>query len=197
MSLYLRHVERVASEGKPTISSRALGNALDFTDAQVRKDLAYFGHLGHPGVGYRVSELIPRLKKVLGTDRSWPVALVGAGNLGRALVSHPGFVARGFALTTIFDAISAGETVEAIVVQPMEALTEVIRRDGIRLAILAVPAEAAQAVADQLIEAGVHGILNFAPVMLDVPEHVTVNAVDLAGQLEQLAFAVHDADSVR
>ena len=182
----------MGAAGRPTISSRELGNALDLTDAQVRKDLAYFGSFGHPGVGYRVGELVRQLKQVLGTDRSWPVALIGAGNLGRALASHPGFTARGFALTTIFDSALAGETVEALVVQPMEALAEVLRRDKIRLAILAVPAEAAQAVADQLVEAGIAGILNFAPVTLDVPDHVSVNAVDLAAQLEQLAFAIRE-----
>jgi redox-sensing transcriptional repressor len=188
-------VERVGAAGRPTISSRELGNALDLTDAQVRKDLAYFGTFGHPGVGYRVGELVRQLKQVLGTDRSWPVALIGAGNLGRALASHPGFTARGFALIAIFDAAAAGETLEALPVQPMDALVETVKREKIRLAILAVPAEAAQGVADQLVEAGIHGILNFAPVTLDVPDHVSVNAVDLAAQLEQLAFAIRDGDA--
>ena len=196
LSFYLRQLEAFRRAERHTISSRQLGEALGYTDAQVRKDLAYFGQFGRPGIGYRVEDLITQLRKILGTDKVWSVLLVGAGNLGRALMAYRGFLRKGFQLAAVFDTDPAkrGQSFGDLQILPMSDLPAVATRDAIRLAIMAVPAEAAQAVADQLVAAGVRGILNFAPVALNVPATVAVQSVDLAVSLEQLAFkmSVHD-----
>lgn len=193
LSLYLRQLETFHRAGRHTISSRQLGDSLGYTDAQVRKDLAYFGQFGQPGIGYRVAELIPHLRHILGTDRTWSVLLVGAGNLGRALAAYRGFEARGFRLAAVFDADPAkvGTTLAGLSVRPMGELSETVRALEIRLAIVAVPTEAAQDVADALAEAGIAALLNFAPTRLNVPRHVAVGSVDLAVHLEQLSFQVN------
>src|SRR3954466_14327093 len=192
LSLYLRQLESFKRKDRKTISSKQLGESLGLTDAQVRKDLAYFGQFGHPGIGYRVDELIAKVKQILGTDKTWNVLIVGAGNLGRALMAYRGFDAKGFRLAAVFDNSPslAGKKLGAFTVQPLSELTETIRKQNIRLGILAVPADHAQDVADQLVAAGVKGLLNFAPVSLNVPPDVALNAVDLAVQLEQLSFQV-------
>ncbi len=196
LSLYLRQLEALAREGRATVSSRELGKALGLTDAQVRKDLAYFGQFGHPGIGYRVDEVIQRVKRILGTDRTWNTALVGAGNLGQALLAYRGFERKGFRLVAIFDADRAKvgfrpEGIENVAVQHIGDLPRTVARLKIMLAMIAVPAAAAQDVADQLVTAGVRGILNFAPVALAVPDSVAVSSVDLAVRLEQLSFQVN------
>jgi redox-sensing transcriptional repressor len=193
LSLYLRHLDDCATRGIRTISSRQLGQTLNLTDAQVRKDLAYFGPFGHPGIGYRVNDLIPRIRQILGTDRTWPVVLVGAGNLGRALAAYKGFSKKGFELRAVFDAdstvvgrVRVGD--QDLDVRHIDELSTVL--DEPCLGILAVPAEVAQTVAERMIQAGIRGILNFAPVALTVPEDVAVVGVDLAVHLEQLSFQV-------
>ncbi len=193
LSLYLRQLEAFRQKGRRTISSKQLGTSLNLTDAQVRKDLAYFGQFGHPGVGYRVDELIVQVKHILGTDKTSHVLLVGAGNLGRALIAYRGFDAKGFRLVAVFDNDSAkvGHRLGEFSVQPISQLADTVARLNIRLGIIAVPADVAQEVADQLIAAGVRGLLNFAPVSLHVPADVAINAVDLAVQLEQLSFQVN------
>ena len=180
----LQHAE------KHTISSKQLGDALGYTDAQVRKDLAYFGQFGHPGIGYRVEELINQLRKILGTDKVWNVLLIGAGNLGRALIAYRGFLRKGFRLAAIFDADErkVGQMFGDLKVTSMDRLAAVAAEQKIKLAILSVPAEAAQAVADKLVAAGIRGILNFAPVSISVAPDVSTQGVDLAVQLEQLSF---------
>jgi redox-sensing transcriptional repressor len=192
LSLYLRQLEAFKRKDRRTISSKQLGESLNLTDAQVRKDLAYFGQFGHPGIGYRVDELIAKVKQILGTDKTWNVLLVGAGNLGRALMAYRGFDAKGFRLVAVFDndPSKAGKKQANFTVQPLSELTETIRRQNIRLGILAVPADVAQDVADQLVASGVRGLLNFAPVSINVPPDVALNAVDLAVQLEQISFQV-------
>ncbi|MHC5023820.1 MAG: redox-sensing transcriptional repressor Rex [Planctomycetota bacterium] len=190
LSLYLRELEALPDHERPTISSMQLGRALGLTDAQVRKDLAYFGQFGHPGIGYRVSELIENLRKILGTDKAWNTALVGAGNIGRALLAYPRFGAKGFDIAAVFDIDPKviGRTVAGHTVRPMRDLTKLVRQREIKLGILAVPKAAAQGAADALIEAGVIGILNFAPVRLEVRDAVSVVSVDFSVSLEQLAF---------
>jgi redox-sensing transcriptional repressor len=190
LSFYLRQLEVFQRAEKHTISSKQLGDALGYTDAQVRKDLAYFGQFGHPGIGYRVEELIAQLRKILGTDKVWNVALVGAGNLGRALIAYRGFLRKGFRLAAIFDADEkkVGQEFGDLTVASMGILPAVTAGQNIKLAILSVPAEAAQAVADKLVAAGIRGILNFAPVSITVPPEISVQGVDLAVQLEQLSF---------
>jgi len=197
LSLYLRQLQSFKRKDRRTISSKQLGESLGLTDAQVRKDLAYFGQFGHPGIGYRVDELIGQVKRILGTDRTWNVLLVGAGNLGRALLSYQGFDSKGFRIAAVFDADPAkvGKNFDAHVIQRLSELEATIGRLQIKFGIIAVPAEAAQDVADRLIAAGVRGMLNFAPVSLRVPANVALNAVDLAVQLEQLSFQVNVSPS--
>lgn len=192
ISLYLRQLQAFRRSDRKTISSKQLGASLGLTDAQVRKDLAYFGQFGHPGVGYRVDDLIAKLRQILGTDKVWNVLLVGVGNLGRALCAYAGFEAKGFKLTAVFDRDPAkvGKRQADFTIRPLSELEATIRQMQIRVAILAVPAEAAQGVADQLVAAGIRGILNFAPAPITVPAQVTVNSVDLALQLEQISFQV-------
>ncbi len=193
LSLYLRQLEAFKRKDRRTISSKQLGESLGLTDAQVRKDLAYFGQFGHPGIGYRVDELIGRVRHILGTDRTWNVVLIGAGNLGRALLAYRGFESKGFHLVAVFDTDPAklAKKLGPFTIQPISEIPATVQKHGIRLAILAVPADAAQDVADQAIAAGVRGVLNFAPVSLTVPQDVAMTSVDVAVQLEQLSFQVN------
>ncbi len=199
LSLYLRQLEAFQDTNLRTVSSKQLGQALRITDAQVRKDLAYFGQFGQPGIGYDVDELIAKLRHILGTDQTWPVLLVGAGNLGRALLSYKGFQSKGFDVVAVFDEEASlhgrkvGENGPTI--QPMGKLDAVVKDTQIRLAILAVPAIVAQSVTDVMISAGIKGILNFAPVALQVPRGVSVANVDLAVHLEQLSFSIGSSDA--
>jgi redox-sensing transcriptional repressor len=195
LPLYLRRLESLSADGVQTISSRELAASLGQNDAQVRKDLAYFGTFGRPGVGYPVAGLITKLRKILGTDRLWRVALVGFGNLGRALVAYRGFQRKAFKIQAVFDADPAkiGRRAGDLVVQDGAEMVVEIRRLGIPLAILAVPGPVAQEVADRCVEAGVAGLLNFAPVKLNLPHDVSVINVDLTVRLEQLAFLVSSA----
>lgn len=193
LSLYLRQLEDFKRKDRRTISSKQLGESLGLTDAQVRKDLAYFGQFGHPGIGYSVDELITQVRRILGTDKTWNVLLAGAGNLGRALLAYRGFEKKGFRLMAVFDAdpLKIGKKLGSFVIQPLSELAATIQRLNIRLGIIAVPADNAQEVADRLVGAGIRGILNFAPMQVSVPPHIGMAAVDLAVQLEQLSFQVN------
>jgi redox-sensing transcriptional repressor len=193
LSLYLRSLEGLRSQGIPKVSSRQLGQAIGITDVQVRKDLTYLGNLGQPGIGYPTQELIAAIRRVLGIDREWAVALVGIGNLARALLRYKGFHQRGFRIVALFDTDPAkiGEVVEGLEVHPREKMQTVIAATGAELGLLAVPSDAAQSVADSLVNAGIRGLLNFAPTVLRLPPQVSLVAVDLTVQLEQLAFQVH------
>ena len=192
LSLYLRELEARADLDQPTISSKQLGQALGLTDAQVRKDLAYFGQFGHPGIGYKVGELTDRLRSILRTDRTWNAAVVGAGKLGRGLMGYDRFRSKGFEVVAVFDNDPQviGQEIAGHRVRPMKDLPKLVREREIRLGILTVPAEAAQDVCDALIDAGVTGILNFAPVRLAVRDAVSITSVDFSVALEQLAFQV-------
>jgi len=194
VSLYLRQLETFQRQGDSTISSSQLGAALGINDAQVRKDLAFFGQFGYPGIGYRIEELGAALRHILGIDRIWPLALIGMGNLGRALLKYRGFRNRGFHIVALFDndPRKVGQEYDGLAVQPIESLTQVAAALDIGLAIVSVPAEAAQQVADQIVRCGILGILNFAPVPLVVPPSVSVVAVDLSVQLEHLAYKVQN-----
>jgi len=195
LSLYLRQLESFQRKDIRTVSSKQLGESLGLTDAQVRKDLAYCGQFGHPGIGYGVDDLIAQVRRILGTDKTWNVLLVGAGNLGRALCSYRGFDARGFRLVAVFDTNPAiiGHHQGDFVIRPMSEIAAAVRDENARLAILAVPASAAQDVADMLVDAGVRGLLNFAPVSINLPSDVALTTVDVAVQLEQLSFQVNAA----
>ena len=192
LSLYLRELQQLMRVGKETISSSKLGRRLGVTDAQVRKDFAYFGQFGYPGIGYRCEELVLEIRRILGTDRTWPVALIGCGNLGQALLGYRGFGKQGFRVEAAFDIAPelVGKTFEGLTVLNLDSMPQVVKKLEIKLAILAVPALAANQAVDSLVEAGITGILNFAPVTLNLPKTVSVVGVDLAMELEQLAFAV-------
>jgi redox-sensing transcriptional repressor len=192
LSLYLRELQHLVRDGHERTSSNQLGSLLGFSDAQVRKDLAYFGHFGHPGIGYRCDDLIKAIRKILGTDRDWPVAMIGTGNLGRALLGYKGFSHQGFRIVAAFDIDPqrVGGTIEGVRVFHLDQLAELSAQHKIRLGMIAVPAAAAQSVADRLVAAGIEGIVNFAPVTISLPDNVRQVGVDLAIELEQLSFSV-------
>lgn len=192
LSLYLRELQHLIRDGRDTTSSTQLGSLLGLTDAQVRKDLAYFGQFGYPGVGYRCSELVREIKKILGTDQQWRVLLVGVGNLGRALLGYKGFGQQGFRIVAAFDTdqTKTGNDFEGVRVHHLDDLPQIVANQKIRLAMMAVPAAAAQPVVDQLVAAGIEGIMNFVPVTISVPDGISHVGVDLAIELEQLSYAV-------
>jgi redox-sensing transcriptional repressor len=196
LSLYLRELEAFHRRAVQTVSSKQLGQSLSLTDVQVRKDLAYFGQFGHPGIGYRVDELIARIRCILGTDRTWNAMLIGAGNLGEALLSYRGFAKKGFKIVAVFDndpdriGQRIGIQSPQLEILPDERLPTTVSERDIQMAILAVPGDVAQQVADRAVAAGVKGILNFAPTSIAVSEDVPVASVDLSVHLEQLAFRI-------
>ena len=192
ISLYLRELQRLEASGQQTISSGQLGTLLGFSDAQVRKDLGFFGQFGYPGVGYRCDELIRAMRDILGTNHPWPVAMVGVGNLGQALLGYRGFGRQNFSIMAAFDAdpSKVGQTIQGLTIQPLSELAATVRAKQIRLGMIVVPAARAQEAADALVAAGIEGIVNFAPVTLTLPPHVQNVGVDLAIELEQLSFAV-------
>jgi redox-sensing transcriptional repressor len=187
---YTRVLKTLESAGIEKVSSRQLADNLGINSAQVRKDLACFGQFGVPGVGYRVGELRASLKRILGTDKEVRVALVGVGNLGSALMSYGGFVRQGFRIVVAFDidGRKIGTVRSGVPVHAMSEIGPLVREHGIAMAILCVPAEAAQSVADALVEAGITGILNFVPVRLTVPPPVKVQPVDLTVEIETLSY---------
>jgi len=195
VSLYLRQLEAFGNQGLATISSSQLGTALGINDAQVRKDLAFFGQFGYPGIGYRIDELGAALRRILGIDRDQPLALIGLGNLGRALLKYRGFRNRGFHIVALFDndPQKIGTHFDDLVVRPIDELPEAIAALHISLAILSVPSDVAQRVAEQIVAGGILGIFNFAPMPLVVPPAVSVVAVDLSVQLEHLAYKIQAA----
>jgi redox-sensing transcriptional repressor len=194
LSIYLRELERLASQDRATVSSRHLGTASGATDAQVRKDLGFIGHAGQPGVGYVIEDLIGAIREAIGVHRAWRAAIVGAGNIGRALTAYRRFQEEGFVIAAVFDQSSAvvGRQVAGMPVQPMEAMPRAIRDGAIDIGIIAVPPEQAQRVADALVAAGVRGILNFAPTRLQVADRVATVDVDFRAALERLAMEVSE-----
>ncbi len=191
LSQYLRCLGGAARAGG-TVSSEDLAQAVGVSAAQVRRDLAALGHLGQRGVGYDAAGLASAIRRTLGIDRVWRSVLVGVGNLARALLRYRAFRDQGFEIVALFDADPAkvGQDVEGRTVEPVATIRRRVRELGAELAVLTLPSEPAQAVADAVVEAGVKGLLNFAPVILRTPPGVKVVTVDLAIQLEQLAFLV-------
>jgi redox-sensing transcriptional repressor len=191
LSHYLRSLEGFEEPGG-TVSSEELAARGQTTAAQVRKDLSHFGSFGKRGLGYQVDELRSRLRRILGIDRTWRVALVGAGRIGLALFEYPAFRARGFECVAIFDSDpdKIGTALGGLVVRDPTELEDAAGELGIELVILAVPAEAAQEMARRAVDAGVRGILNFAPIRLNVPPRIPVEDVNLVMELEALSFAL-------
>jgi len=194
LSIYLRCLARLRENGIGTGSSEALARAAGVKPTQLRKDLAYFGTFGTRGLGYDVADLSKKIADELGTSRLQPVILVGVGHLGLALLSYRGFGKEGFEIVAGFDADPRRQR-DKKVRQPilgMNKLPDFVRQNGTRMAILTVPAAAAQEVANQLVTAGITGILNFSPIPLSVPEEVMVNNVNLAIELENLSYFIQE-----
>jgi redox-sensing transcriptional repressor len=193
LSIYLRYVTQLHRDGVKVVSSYSLSKGCGVKAAQVRKDFAYFGELGVRGVGYYVNDLYADLKKILGLEQVWEVALVGAGHLGSALLSYRGFQEYGFQVAAVFDRepVVLPERIRGqYAVHPVSELRETVRQKKIRIAIVTVPAAAAQEVVNELVEGGVKAILNFAPARLEAPVGVKVRNVDLAVELGVLSFFV-------
>jgi redox-sensing transcriptional repressor len=190
LPLYLRALVDMAANGDGTVSSDDLADAVGVTSAKVRKDLSYLGSYGTRGVGYDVAYLIHQIRRELGLTQHWGIAIVGVGNLGHALANYKGFAERGFRVAVLVDADPAkvGERVGEIDVRPIEELGELVRNNDIAIGVIATPASAVQDVADRMVDAGIRSILNFAPAGVSVPEGVTVRKVDVAIELQILAF---------
>jgi redox-sensing transcriptional repressor len=190
LSVYTRCLQQLEEDGVKTVSSQELAERFNFNSAQVRKDLAYFGEFGVRGIGYYVAGLKAELQKILGLDREWPVALVGLGNLGAALFHYKGFSKQGFRIVAIFDddPAKAGNTVDGIPIMPMRDLPKETKARNLQIAIVAVPAESAQAVTEKLTAAGIKAILNFAPGRIRAVKDVRLKNVDLSIELESLSF---------
>ena len=190
LSVYTRCLLQLEEDGVKTVSSQELADRFNLNSAQVRKDLAYFGEFGVRGIGYYVSGLKAELQRILGLDREWPVALIGFGNLGSALFHYRGFARQGFRIAAIVDDDPAkvGRAVNGLTIQALAELPRVVKAQAVQIGVVAVPAEAAQGVADRLVAAGVRAILNFAPSRVKVPKDVRLQNVDLSIELENLSF---------
>ena len=190
LSVYTRCLLQLEEDGVKTVSSQELADRFNLNSAQVRKDLAYFGEFGVRGIGYYVAGLKAELQRILGLDREWPVALVGFGNLGSALFHYKGFGRQGFRIAAIFDDDPGkmGRDVDGVPVYGTPEMARVVRERGIQIAMVAVPAEGAQSVTDQLVSAGIKAVLNFAPTRLRVGRDVRLKNVDLSIELETFSF---------
>lgn len=194
LSIYLRCLHRLKSNGIRTVSSDALAKAAGVKPTQLRKDLTYFGQFGTRGLGYDVEQLAAMISDLLGTNSLQPVILIGVGNLGLALLTYRGFEQEGFEIIAAFD-VNIDRRRTKHVKQPiysMEKLEEIVQARGVRMAVLTVPATSAQEVANRLVKCGIVGILNFAPLVLQVPEDVMVNNVNLAIELENLSYFIQE-----
>lgn len=192
LSLYLSFLEEIEGSGQATISSDELARLGGTTSAQVRKDLSFFGSFGKRGLGYSVSELRESIRAILGLGRKWRVCIIGAGMIGTALARYEAFAARGFYVKAIYDSDPAkfGMPVDSLSVRDIARIEQDAAKEGFDIAVLAIPPEYAQAVADRVTKAGIKAILNFAPIQLVVPGDVTVRTVNMALELEGLSFAL-------
>ncbi|MCB9457133.1 MAG: redox-sensing transcriptional repressor Rex [Anaerolineaceae bacterium] len=190
LPVYLRALNRLSQEGQEFTSSHELGLRLGISSAQIRKDLSHFGGFGKQGTGYNIHYLAAQLQQVLKVNREWEVALVGAGDLGSALAHYKGFADRGFRIACAFDNApnKIGRTLGSFTIQSMEEMPKVIQDRGIKIAMLAVPAQFAQEVADHLIEAGIRAILNYAPINLSVPDDVRVQHIDPVVHMQRMTY---------
>jgi redox-sensing transcriptional repressor len=190
LPVYLRALGALGDDGVSTVSSEELAAAAGVNSAKLRKDLSYLGSYGTRGVGYDVEYLLFQISRELGLTQDWPVVIVGLGHLGHALANYGGFASRGFAIRALVDTDPAvvGSEVAGLVVEPLRDLESVVRSQGVAIAVIATPASVAQDVCDRLVGAGVSSILNFAPSVLVVPDHVEVRKVDMSIELQILAF---------
>ncbi len=190
LPVYLRALQRMADNGIKTTSSQELGEHVGISAAQIRKDISQFGEFGKQGTGYSIAYLLDKLREILKVDRIWEVTLIGAGDMGHALANYQGFQNRGFHIVSIFDndKEKIGTKIGEFTVQDTEKMIESIKAANVKIAMLTVPAPAAQGVADKLVQAGVRAILNYAPISLNVPNNVKVQYIDPATHLQRMTY---------
>jgi redox-sensing transcriptional repressor len=190
LPVYLRALQRMADNGLKTTSSQELGEHVGISAAQIRKDISQFGDFGKQGTGYSIAYLLDKLREILKVDRIWDVVLVGAGDMGHALANYQGFQNRGFRIVMIFDADKekVGQKIGDFVIEDAEKIVEKIKAAGVKMAMLTIPAAAAQSVADKLVQAGVKAILNYAPISLNVPPNVKVQYIDPSTHLQRMTY---------
>lgn len=190
LPIYLRALNFLAAEGREITSSQELGDRLGISSAQIRKDLSHFGEFGKQGTGYEIQFLREQLLRILQVDRLWEVVLVGAGDLGHALVHYGGFEGRGFRIVAVFDnnPDKIGVKLSTLTIQDVSQLGEVVRSHGIQMAIIATPANAAQSVVETLVGAGIRAILNYAPITITVPSGIKVQYIDPVSHLQRMTF---------
>jgi redox-sensing transcriptional repressor len=190
LPIYLRALTYMAQAGQRITSSQELGETLGMSSAQIRKDLSHFGEFGKQGMGYEISYLRDQLRRILHLERTWPVALVGYGDLGHALANYNGFVAEGFEIVAVFDnnPDKVGQEVAGKKVQDSAKLLKVVREKNIKVAIVAVPVGEAQKVVDMLVEAGIKAILNYAPIHVSVPADIRIQYIDPIAHLQRMMF---------
>lgn len=187
---YLRSLQRMAREGRTVTSSQELGERLRISAAQIRKDLSQFGEFGKQGTGYQISFLIKQLQEILHVNHDWDVAVVGAGGIGSAIIRYKGFTNRGFNVRMVFDIDreKIGTSIDNFIIQDYSEIVSAIRESGIKIAMVAVPAIYAQEVTDKLVEAGVRGILNYAPISLNAPSGVYIQHIDPSIGLQRMTY---------
>ena len=190
LPVYLRALQRMADKGIKTTSSQELGERVGISAAQIRKDISQFGEFGKQGTGYTIDYLLDKLREILKVDRMWDVIIIGAGDMGHALARYQGFSNRGFNVVMIFDndKEKIGQKIGEFTVESIDNLVEKIKSADIKIAMLTIPATAAQAIADKLVEAGVKAILNYAPISLSVPKGVRVQHIDPATHLQRMTY---------
>jgi redox-sensing transcriptional repressor len=194
LPIYLRALTQLKAAGREITSSHELGESLGISSAQIRKDLSHFGEFGKQGTGYTISTLAEELQRILHVNRDWDVALVGIGDLGRAIAHYGGFAHRGFCITHLFDndPKKIGEKVAGMVIRPIDEIDQTVREAGIKVAMIATPLESAQETADKLVEAGVKAILCYAPLILSTPENVQVQYIDPVIHLQRMSYYLNE-----
>ena len=190
LPLYIRALSQMSEEGQNVISSKTLGNRLQITPAQIRKDLSYFGRFGKQGRGYKVDSLIEELTNILGLNRQWNSCIVGVGRLGKAIINYPGFVPEGFKIISAFDNDPSmiGKTINEIQILPMDKIKSAVKQNEIKIAILAVPATVAQNVITELLNTNIKAILNYAPIAPKVPDTLVLRNIDPVLSLQSMTY---------
>lgn len=194
LPIYVRTLHSLLDQERPSVSSEELARMIGVTAAQIRRDLSYFGKFGKQGKGYDVSYLSNRIEEILRLDRTWDMVLCGMGKLGHAIANYRGFRRSSFAITELFDVDDSvvGQVVNDMPIRPMSEIPDVVRKAGIRVGIIATPRVQAQETADLLVAGGVEAILNYAPVILRVPEHVTVREIDPVSALQSMTYYINE-----
>ena len=191
---YVRILDQLRLSGRVVVSSNDLGNLLQMTPAQIRKDLSYFGKFGKQGSGYDIDYLLLALNKVLGIDKAWKACLIGVGRVGKAIINYPGFSPHGFEITACFDTDESrtNEKIAGIPIQPLENIKSFVQRNKIKIAIVAVPASKTQSVVDLLVSVGVKGILNYAPITPVVKNDIVIRTIDPVASLQSMTYYLRD-----